>query len=768
MTQRAVADQFLYTAASFGNAGSEGFQFVGLPARGASVDDLEQIERHVGYAAPLDMPADPDDATIAQQFPVSTRLLYPDAGHKAVLVSSRYAGRVYRADGQRGKWGNFWVHALLLDATAAPPSLAALALEVPWRTGLSGSEHAAACALELDGLPFTVPQSGDPAYAHDLPLLAGVILRLCGGPPVLLADMGHELALARYARVQPLLPLAALLRLSWSSYEFDGASGYDVVATAGRTQLSMSPGGYFQPGETPAPADATWAASEAARDPARFWRLVEAMAGPAFEPGPLKRALSILKTCDSPEGTDASLVRETLATLRSAPADEVLVAQARRLFDQACPSEKMTNLAGIVSAFDEAKALSDWSGQDGWSEAVSRCAADAQMLQTCFASPPDPRPLAAALREASFGGLAAENASLAAVAAAAPYLDSGKDAGAFVQALQAFLHASFSATTGTAGWVGFLARLARTPRHRPIASALWLGQAEVAGGAWFDAVRTGLRREVPDFESQSSPRLVACLVDSYSTHATQLTWCVDALPALAADEKLPLAALLERLDAQIAKDSDKARRGELATRLVRLHERMPQQRQSADNTLANCMLLDAARDPRNALRLIEDDARFDALGKRASAPAYQAVVEAAWQAAQVGLMDAAAARQLYCKLWKPDVAAELSETVRRSLSSDMARDGAAAYIEQALGGPRGNAAAVRAWLAIVEALALHLAPRLDEPEFERLMSVRGIDPQLRQALRARRATSLRRLPATIGRFVQGVLGRPGDRRGKGR
>uniref|UniRef100_UPI000D398CE2 GAP1-N2 domain-containing protein n=1 Tax=unclassified Variovorax TaxID=663243 RepID=UPI000D398CE2 len=780
-----VADQFLYTAASFGNAGSEGFQFVGLPARGASVDALEKIERHVGYAAPLDMPAEPDDATIARRFPVSTRLLYPEGGAQAALVSSRYAGRVYRADGQRGKWGNFVVHALLVDAPAAPASLAGLALEVPWRTGLSEGEHAAAQPLALEGLPLGAPRAPAPADAPDIELLAGVILRLCGGPPVLLPlpdapdlpEPGHALALVRYARVQPLLPTAALRRLSWSSYEFDGASGYDVVATVGRTQLSMSPGGYFVPGETAAPADAAWAAGAAARDPAHFWALLQALAGPALEAAPLRKALSALMAFDAPDGPDAALAHDTLAALRRAPADEALVAQARRLFERAWPPARMTGFAAIVAAFGEARALGAWSGRDDWGATAARAASDAPALLACFTGPADAQPLAAALRETSALGLAPDEAVHAAADAAAPHLDAGRHEGVFVQALQAFAQQASSGSAGVAGWVGVLARLARTPRHRPIASALWCSQSQAAGGAWFDAVRAGLRRAAPEFEAEAAPPLVARLVEFYAARGTELAWCVDALDGAGAPAprqlQLPLAPLLERLDVQVAEDTDAARRAALAARLVRLRERWPPPQRPAETCIANCVLLDAARDPRQAQRLVADGVRFDALARAAHAGTCHALADAAWRAAQGSNgrpPDADAARQLYCQLWRPDIAAPFAETVTHSLAADLQRHGdAVAYIARALAGaPRGPAQALRAWQSVVEALALHLAPRLDDAQFERLVAVRGLDAPLRQALRARRAGSLRRLPATIGRFVQGVFGRATERRGRGR
>lgn len=101
--------QFYYTSCRRGLSGYAGFQ-TRAESIGLQADERRELEGKALYQPPRDAPSEPDAELIAGQFPKSFRVIKLSSGRTA-LIRSVYAGQDYT-----GRWGNFFSHALVLDA----------------------------------------------------------------------------------------------------------------------------------------------------------------------------------------------------------------------------------------------------------------------------------------------------------------------------------------------------------------------------------------------------------------------------------------------------------------------------------------------------------------------------------------------------------------------------------------------------------------------------------------------------------------------------
>jgi hypothetical protein len=107
------ADQLHYTSALRGSSGNAGFQTL-RSSPGIAPDEQREIERRGIYRPPRDARHDPDDETIARDFPRALRW-YRLPGGSPALTRSSYVGRDYS-----GRWGNFFAHTLVFAAEPDP------------------------------------------------------------------------------------------------------------------------------------------------------------------------------------------------------------------------------------------------------------------------------------------------------------------------------------------------------------------------------------------------------------------------------------------------------------------------------------------------------------------------------------------------------------------------------------------------------------------------------------------------------------------------
>jgi hypothetical protein len=296
-------------------------------------------------------------------------------------------------------------------------------------------------------------------------------------------------------------------------------------------------------------------------------------------------------------------------------------------------------------------------------------------------------------------------------------------------------------------------------------------QAAVAGGRWLDAVESDLRRTVGPQVSAWLPELLATLVvETYAERADELAWRVRALErvdsahlqARLAKAKLPTAHWFERLDSDVVALRDAALRNELARRLAQARELWPAATRPEDKSIVNSLCLSIAVNGADALELASDTKRFERLCGPAAPAAYAAVAHAVWSASPAAHVDAAQARKLFERLWRRDVAAEFAERVLAQIDAGLSRNGSGlAFVRAALSVPRGNGPGPQAWQELLSRMALKIAPRLKDAEFEALVALPQLDPRLREDLCSRRSFSLRGVHEKLGKLAHKLVGRFG-------
>ena len=210
-------DQYFYTAAPIGGTG---FHIVGGPdGEGADAEAVRRLIRNlVQYQIPFDLSPHASEAEIAERFPVAVRAACTEQG-SAVVLRSCYIGPEYQSDGPGSRPGNYFGHALVLEATApgVGPMTVARAAESArlWRTGLLPEELGSRDELKLPRIAVDLTASEEVEARHeDEPVLAGLIARIAGGAPVFLANTPWSEAFAVFQRVERFLPPGSTGRLT--------------------------------------------------------------------------------------------------------------------------------------------------------------------------------------------------------------------------------------------------------------------------------------------------------------------------------------------------------------------------------------------------------------------------------------------------------------------------------------------------------------------------------------------------------------------------
>lgn len=237
MTEAQVL-QLHYTSCLQGISGYAGFQ-TRAESAGFLPGDRREIEGHILYQPPRDLPREPDPGTIKECFPRSFKVLRLASGRLA-MIRSVYLGQDYS-----NRWGNFMGHALVfegdlggywpIDAYAwpswqdhcleadqpqAPPPLPTLApSEVLSGKGFSFAElsrflgrspHRAACLKEMIRAVFWRPRDS-----------RSIVIR----------ELLEEDAVAWVACLQKAFPPFAQGGLTCSTFQFDPGSAMAINAT---------------------------------------------------------------------------------------------------------------------------------------------------------------------------------------------------------------------------------------------------------------------------------------------------------------------------------------------------------------------------------------------------------------------------------------------------------------------------------------------------------------------------------------------------------
>ena len=125
--------QLYYTSCRKGLSSGSGFQTFSM-SEGISNEERLEIEHYGLYVAPFDMPSQPSKEEVATMFPASFSFFRLRTGRFGV-AQSKYVGKDYS-----GRFGNYFVHALILDDGLFPFHPIRLVGSSIFRDGLTEQE----------------------------------------------------------------------------------------------------------------------------------------------------------------------------------------------------------------------------------------------------------------------------------------------------------------------------------------------------------------------------------------------------------------------------------------------------------------------------------------------------------------------------------------------------------------------------------------------------------------------------------------------------
>jgi|GEM_PF-3533171 len=726
MTDDIPAKSFVYTAAPFGHDGINGFQFVGLPADGASPELIEAVAEHVRYTAPLGVPSQPTDEEIARHFPLSTRIVAGAPGNLTLLVQSRYIGQVYQSEAKRGKWGNFIAHARAIPADAATvAALIGIARTADWRDGMSDAELAVAKALDLPDERLSPPPALNTPPLNERDRAAGVaaiLARLDGDLALLLPDTEPDQALAMFEDLASQLPDVLGRRLSWTSFEFDAGPGYDILATIGDTRLTSDANAYLRLDSPPDDPIYLWAGQSACRDGAAFWTRLALFSDLSVQTR-LADVLGLVRRVDEAGPDTLDPVHEALALLRKGPADPQRIAAADAIFARSFGSlrdAEADNFAFLVSAGNEALALSKWSGSHRLWQEVIGWAETFPSLNAEFEPVGVPGLLSNAMSRAISTGssldhildmvLAASNRNLSQTSVASPL------ATAIFMVLPDGGHSTKSAQT--------ILRIAghhlKSPGHATLIAELLIKSGASAGFDWLKLVSAELPKVAPDLADRLIPSLEIGILEALADkpdNIAEVTQRVIGLAPLLSDKARNerLERLLERLDATLPKTG--RQQAKIATALVKAAKA-----QSVDpGSTPNALALQAIISKPHLATVLDDPNIFSRIQRATARDVYIALFDKAFTLLKPQSMQGSAKE--IKGLWRGDIRDHFVDHTARHFLSGVNRAILVECVDDAImahSRTKGGGQPEDDWARICETVALHLCTKLDRDSFDKL------------------------------------------------
>ena len=247
---RNVALQFYYTSCRRGLSGHAGFQ-TRAQSSGISSEERREIEAESLYYPPRDAPREPNAREI-KRFPVAFRTVTLASGRDAVMRSV-YTGKDYS-----GRWGNYFVHVLVLDgADMERQGLDLLDLYAwsGWVGGLSEQEDGRdpevlppvpLDKLELEAEPDLSPGGiqellGEPGRAATLAAMVRAVFQgTHDSRSVVIRERSAGEGVLWIAGVRLAFPTACRRLLGCSTFQFDPRTASALNATFGQTDFHFS------------------------------------------------------------------------------------------------------------------------------------------------------------------------------------------------------------------------------------------------------------------------------------------------------------------------------------------------------------------------------------------------------------------------------------------------------------------------------------------------------------------------------------------------
>lgn len=111
--------QYIYTSCKRGQSGDSGFQIWSLSS-GVSEQECEELQRLTNYVEPTGLPAQPTPEEITTLFPIAFSFFRLASGRYGIAQSC-YVGRDYATNETgNGRFGNYFVHALIMEEGRFP------------------------------------------------------------------------------------------------------------------------------------------------------------------------------------------------------------------------------------------------------------------------------------------------------------------------------------------------------------------------------------------------------------------------------------------------------------------------------------------------------------------------------------------------------------------------------------------------------------------------------------------------------------------------
>lgn len=239
--------QFHYTSCRKGLSAYAGFQ-TRAESTGLLLAERKELEAKALYQPPRELPSSPDADTITQQFPKAFKVFKLSTG-KTVLMRAAYTGKDYS-----GRWGNYFVHGLILDSTSNKHWPIDAYAWSGWQNSLenddSDPEPLPAIAMkELTATPdFSFEELktflGEGENRKDLlfQMLCAVFRRTSDSRSIVIREQSELDAVYWVACIQKSFPPTCQQDLTCSTYQFDPRSALAVNATVGETDFNFDEG----------------------------------------------------------------------------------------------------------------------------------------------------------------------------------------------------------------------------------------------------------------------------------------------------------------------------------------------------------------------------------------------------------------------------------------------------------------------------------------------------------------------------------------------
>jgi hypothetical protein len=240
----ATALQLHYTSCRAGRSGGHGFQ-VRTASDGLRPDDERGVVGVGGYHTPSDRPPQPTEEEVATLFPRAFQTAVLDSGHLAI-ISTSYSGKDYT-----GRYGNFFLHALVLPDDLVDRWPIDLADWDGWVAGLDPDEDTSASPPPLPSLDLDEADASESFTFDELSeflqeeegrttaieaMIRAVLLREETSRKLVIRDSDVN-GIYWVAAVQKAFPIACQRDLPSTTYHHDPNTCPALTATTGQTRF---------------------------------------------------------------------------------------------------------------------------------------------------------------------------------------------------------------------------------------------------------------------------------------------------------------------------------------------------------------------------------------------------------------------------------------------------------------------------------------------------------------------------------------------------